>query len=173
MVTAIFYVFFKNKKDKRMKNNQAFTLIELLVVVLIIGILAAVALPQYQKAVAKSHAAEALSVIKTLTDAEEVYYMEYNEYTNNLEDLDVNVQNTSEYYEFLCNYLNFPSCLAKPRKTGYPAFEFNFEHGTYPGKRWCQAWDVPTRGDAKALAICKTFGGQVDSQISHSTYYLM
>ena len=48
------------------RNKQAFTLIELLVVVLIIGILAAVAVPQYQKAVEKSRLAEALLNIETV-----------------------------------------------------------------------------------------------------------
>ena len=57
--------------------RKAFTLIELLVVVLIIGILAAIALPQYEKAVEKSRAAEALQTLKYLKQMGDVYLLEH------------------------------------------------------------------------------------------------
>ena len=58
------------------RNKKAFTLIELLVVVLIIGILAAVAVPQYQKAVWKSRMIQHLTRISALEKAIDVWVLE-------------------------------------------------------------------------------------------------
>ena len=70
------------KKNTRRSDTQScspkgFTLIELLVVVLIIGILAAVAMPQYTKAVEKSRAAEAITLLKALADQQRICLLEH------------------------------------------------------------------------------------------------
>ena len=78
--------------------SAGFTLIELLVVVLIIGILSAVALPQYTKAVEKSRATEALTMIRAAIQAEEAYYLANGEYTDDMEALDISIPSTDNFY---------------------------------------------------------------------------
>ena len=58
--------------------NKGFTLIELLVVVLILGILAAIALPQYQKAVQKTRVMEGVQLMSALERAAQNYIAERN-----------------------------------------------------------------------------------------------
>lgn len=82
-----------------MTNNQhAFTLIELLVVVLIIGILAAIALPQYQKSVWKARAAQLYTAVKSTATAQEIYFLANGKYASNFDDLDITLDNLSKRY---------------------------------------------------------------------------
>ena len=108
-----------------------FTLIELLVVVLIIGILAAIALPQYQMAVGKARFSELKTVTQAVVGSAQRYYLVNNTYTGVNNALDVEIPSTvncavwPESANFdrvaCCKYIfGIVMCYYSTRETGRP-----------------------------------------------------
>ena len=138
------------------QHKKGFTLVELLVVVLIIGVLAAIALPMYQKAVLKSRFAALMPIAKSMSDSNEAYYLEHNRYASNPQELPV--QGKAKYptgtdLEF-GNNLDYAYVLASntSAKNNYIMYQKNSEN--YPGEIHCEALEA----DALAAAVCESFG---------------
>lgn len=74
------------------KNKKGFTLIEILVVILIIGILAAIALPQYKYVVAKAKFTQLLTATKAINDAQMRYMLAKGEKCLDLSALDIDIE---------------------------------------------------------------------------------
>jgi type IV pilus assembly protein PilA len=75
-------------------NKKGFTLIELLIVVVIIGILAAIAIPKFANTKEKAYIASMKSDLRNLITAQEAYYSDWNTYAQAITDLGTNY-NTS------------------------------------------------------------------------------
>ena len=157
--------------------KQGFTLIELLVVVLIIGILAAIALPQYTKAVEKARAAEGIQLLGDLATAEQIYHMTTGSFTTDLTLLDIELPNatagsaTTNNFKVAvvgANGTAFTAYASRTKGTAYNLNTFVGSNGTIV--RWCSA----TAGTATAIApningttseICKAISNNASGTI--------
>lgn len=145
--------------------NKGFTLIELLVVVLIIGVLSAVALPQYTTAVEKSRAAEALTLSSAARGAAERYFFQKGIWPDSFNKLDVQIPQGKSFEMSLGNtsVAGYSFAInAKRKGQGYYIVTLLGEDGELvTSKRCCSSTQntcTPPTAE-KPLKICNAITG--------------
>ena len=144
-------------------KNKAFTLIELLVVVLIIGILAAIAVPQYQKAVLKSQFTQLKLLVSALIKAQEEYYLVHGDYASDINSLAITIPIDDSKYT--CHLSNKRGAGCDGRIMYYQIF--NTDDVYVPGRRECGVLDNTNKN---AVAICQEETGKTEPDWTSGKY---
>ena len=145
---------FRDDRPLCYNGMQAFTLIELLVVVLIIGILAAVAVPQYTLAVDKAKLSNLMSIMQSLKDAQERYYLANNVYATTMDELDIDVPANAEY---TLNFSSAPQGIhGKYNNLKNIILTAAQNHATGAGSEYKGMWICyAKKTDARANKLCQ------------------
>lgn len=101
------------KKEKNTNFNKGFTLIELLVVVLIMGVLAAIALPQYKRAFIKSKAAQMYDAVAAMARSAQTFYMVQGEWPIAFNELDINYEGPKTDFSICLNSTIYGEVILK------------------------------------------------------------
>ena len=82
------------------RAGEGFTLIELLVVIIIIGILAAIALPSFLNQANKAKQSEAKTYVGSMNRGQQAYYTEYTRFTGDIGELGIGIEEETENYVY-------------------------------------------------------------------------